>query len=667
MKLKIILFLLFSILGFSQQNNPASTDSIKKSNIFMLGEVIVTNHQNKDTLNRITSKTMEAQNKMEVSRALNLLPGVSLTASGPRNESMVSVRGFDLRQVPVYMDGIPVYVPYDGYVDLARFTTFDLAKIDVSKGFSSIIYGPNSLGGAINLVSRKPTKKFEFDGSLGLIDTDGQKSNLNIGSDFGKFYVQGGFSYLDRKSYQISKDFVSMKNEDGKERDNSYRTDQKVSFKIGWTPTKKSEYALGYINQKGEKGNPVYAGSDAKNSLLAKPRFWQWPNWDKESIYFISNTNLNDKNSFKTRLYYDKFKNLLISYDDATYTAITKPYTFKSYYDDYTYGGNLEYETHFIPKNNLKIAVQFKEDIHRENNLGEPVRKFDDQTITIGIEDIYKVTEKFTVIPGVSYNSRENKKAEDYNSITKVITDYPDAGKSDAINAQIGLFYQLNETQKLGATVSQKTRFATIKDRYSYRMGTAIPNPDLKPETALNYELNYNVEFFSKLHFQTALFYSSLTDAILSVSNVEPGKSQMQNFGEAEYKGIEAQLTYMPTENLNISANYTYIERKNITNPDIHFTDVPNTKVIGTIEYSPIKILKLIANTEFNSSRYSTSYGAGVPDYTLLNTFASCKVLKYLNIDAGMNNIFDRNYSLVEGYPEEGRNFFMTLRFFSSN
>lgn len=72
---------------------------------------------------------------MEVSKALNLLPGVTLTASGPRNESMVSVRGFDLRQVPVYMDGIPVYVPYDGYVDLARFTTFDLAAVDVSKDF----------------------------------------------------------------------------------------------------------------------------------------------------------------------------------------------------------------------------------------------------------------------------------------------------------------------------------------------------------------------------------------------------------------------------------------------------------------------------------------------------------------------------------------------------
>lgn len=667
MKLKIIPFLLLPLIGFSQQNNSTLIDSIKKSNVFILGEVLITNHQNKDTLNRVTSKTMESQNKMDVSRALNLLPGVTLTASGPRNESMVSVRGFDLRQVPVYVDGIPVYVPYDGYVDLARFATFDLAAIDVSKGFSSVLYGPNSLGGAINLISRKPSKILEYDGSLGMINSNGYKGNINIGSNFGKFYVQGGFSYLNRNSTRMSSNFVPMKNEDGGQRDNSYRTDQKISFKIGWTPTKKSEYAIGYINQQGEKGNPVYTGSDLLNSLLAKPRYWQWPNWDKESYYFISTSNFDSKNSFKIRLYYDRFKNTLDSYDDATYSTITKPYAFESLYNDYTYGGNVEYNTQLIPKNDLKIAVHFREDVHRENNVSEPVRHFTDNTVLVGIEDVYKISNKLTIFPGVSYNIRKNIEAEDYNSTTKVISDYPTADASDAFNSQIGFFYQLNEKQKLGATISQKTRFATIKDRYSYRMGTAIPNPDLKPETAVNYELNYTGKFYNKLTFQTALFYSSLTDAILSVSNVEPGKSQMQNFGEAEYRGIEAQLNYMIFENLSVNLNYTYIERKNLTAPNIHFTDLPNTKVMGTIEYQPIKMLRLIANSEFNSSRYSTSYGTDVPDYTILNFYASGKILKNFSLDAGINNLFDRNYSLVEGYPEEGRNFFVTLRFFSSN
>jgi len=667
MKLKITLFLLLPLIALSQQNNQKQVDSVKTSNVFELGEVIKTNYKNKDTLSRVTSKTMESQNKMEVSKALNLLPGITLTASGPRNESMVSVRGFDLRQVPVYMDGIPVYVPYDGYVDLARFTTFDLAAVDVSKGFSSVLYGPNSLGGAINLISRKPFEKLEYDGSAGMINTNGYRANINIGSNLGKFYVQGGYSYFDRNSYRMSSNFTPSKNEDGGERDNSYRKDQKISFKIGWTPTEKSEYAIGYINQQGEKGNPVYTGNDPLNPLYSKPRYWQWPDWDKESYYFISNSNLDSKNSFKTRLYFDRFKNTLDSYDDNTYSTQTKAYAFESIYNDYTYGGNVEYNTKLIPKNDFKIAFHFKEDVHRENNLGEPVRHFVDNTVLIGIEDIYKISPGLTLIPGVSYNVRKNKESQDYNATTKVISDYPAADVSDAYNAQIGLFYQLNDQQKLNATVSQKTRFATIKDRYSYRMGTAIPNPDLKPEKATNYEVNYTANLLKKVTFQTALFYSSLTDAILNVNNVVPGKSQMQNFGEAEYKGIEAQINYEILTNLSINFNYTYLERKNITDPSIHFTDVPNTKAMGTLEYQPITLLKLIANTEFNSSRFSTSYGARVPDYTLLNLYGSAKVLKNFSLDTGINNIFDKNYSLVEGYPEEGRNFFITIRFFSSN
>lgn len=72
---------------------------------------------------------------------------------------------------------------------------------------------------------------------------------------------------------------------------------------------------------------------------------------------------------------------------------------------------------------------------------------------------------------------------------------------------------------------------------------------------------------------------------------------------------------------------------------------------MGTIEYQPIKLLKLIANSEFNPSRFSTSSGTRVPDYILLNFYGSTKVLKNFSLDAGINNLFDRNYSLLEGYP----------------
>ncbi|MEZ5109846.1 MAG: TonB-dependent receptor [Bacteroidia bacterium] len=625
----------------------------------------MTANQNENSTERITKQEIETQNKLDVSHTLSMLPGVNLSSSGQRNESMVTVRGFDLRAVPVYMDGIPVYVPYDGYVDLARFTTFDLSVIDVSKGFSSMLYGPNSLGGAINLISLKPVQKIEYNGSLGMINTNGYRCNVNIGSNLGKVYIQGGFSYLHRNSFVLSKNFKPQAHENGGERENSYRTDHKLNLKVGWTPKQNQEYVLGYINQQGEKGIPVYAGDDTLNSLLKKPRYWQTPYWDKETFYFLSNTQINAKNFIKSRIYYDIFRNAFYSYDDSTYTTQNKPYAFQSFYNDYTYGGIVEYGTSLIPKNEIKFSVQYKTDVHRENNIDEPVKRIEDNTISIAAEDIVRINNHLLIVPGISYDIRKNIQADDYNKTTDEITAFESVPANAAFNAQLGIFYTINDHHRIGLCVSHKTRFATIKDRYSYRMGTAIPNPELNPESANNFEMNYAAHFSDKVKIKTAVFYSNINNIITSISNVEPGKSQMQNAGKGEITGAEADLNYSILKNLQLGLNYTFIEKRNLTNTGIYITDIPKSKFFGYVQYSPIKRLSILCSGEYNSSRYSTSYGTSTAGFALFNTIIDVRVWKYASVEAGVNNVFDKNYSLVEGYPEEGRNFFVTLKFFN--
>lgn len=656
-------------LMYAQQRDtiPATRTDTAVARIFQLGEVTITAMRPAPGQDRVTAATMEAQARMDVVQAMNLLPGITATSFGRRNESMVTVRGFDLRQVPVYMDGIPVYVPYDGYVDLGRFTTADLAAVDVSRGFSSVLYGPNSLGGAINLVSRRPEKKFEFDGAIGSINDNGYRANLNLGTKQKKFFVQGGWSYLHRDAFILPQGFAPTLTENGGQRENSYRTDGKINLKLGWTPNADHEYVLGYINQQGAKGNPPYSGADAQNSMLTKPRYWQWPQWDKETYYFLSNTRLSTKDRLRARLYYDRFKNEVDSYDNATYTTQNKPYAFQSFYNDYTIGGGIEYGTTWLPKHDLKVALQYKSDVHREHDKGEPVQRFEDNTFTAALEDSYRITEKLLLIPGVSFSTLDNARAEELGEAPNTVVDYPAAGAMQAYNGQIGLFHYLKGDHRLGASVSHKTRFATIKDRYSYRMGTAIPNPTLDPETALNYEVNYQGKLYTKITLYGALFLSSITDVITSVDNVEPGKSQMRNAGRAEHRGVEAGVQVDIRKNLLLVANYTYIERRNLSHPEILFTDVPNTKVFGSLRYRPMERLQLLASAEHNSSRYSTSYGTRTGDFTLVNAFVSGRVWKYASVELGLNNVFDTNYSLVEGYPGEGRTFLITLRFFNNH
>jgi iron complex outermembrane receptor protein len=665
MKSLLLLFcVLYTISAYSQDTLQTVTDTLPK-NVFALGEVVVTAEKSQSIASTINAAQLQSFAKTDVSKALNLLPGVTLSAVGPRNEAMVYVRGFDLRQVPLLIDGIPVYIPYDGYVDLARFTTFDLAEVNVSKGYTSVLYGPNALGGAINLISRKPVKKFEFDGATGWL-SGGYRTNINLGSNLGKFYIQAGASKLNRDSFPLSEDFVASRTEDGGSRNNSYNTDEKYNIKVAFTPNNKSEYALSYINQKGEKGTPVYTGRDTLNAQFRNPRFWQWPYWDKQSLYFISNTFLDTSQYVKTRLYYDQFKNLLTSYDDATYTKISRPYAFKSYYNDYSFGGILEYGKIISAKDNIKATLQYKQDVHRENNEGEPVRTMADNTLTVGIENELSITHNLLLLTGFSYNNRSSIKAQNYNSSRREVTNFP-SNDNNAFNVQGGLQYKWNEIHHLNLSVARKTRFATTKDRYSYRLGTAIPNPDLDAEYALNYELGYHGFINNKLNIHTALFYSKINNTILSVANVQfdsvrrVGLSQLQNVGQSEYVGAEIGAAYPLFSTLRAGVNYTYIKRNNLTNPKLYFIDVPNHKLFSFMQYQWGNRVSLQVNAEYNSERYSTTYGTTADAFLLLNTNLNIHVWRWFSIEAGVNNITDKNYALVEGYPEPGRNYFINL------
>lgn len=659
-----ILICCLSSLSLFSQDSLSVRDSA--SHVFTLGQVVVTPGSSRQLNATLSARQLQDFARNDVSKALNLLPGVNLSAVGPRNEAMVYVRGFDLRQTPLLIDGIPVYIPYDGYVDLARFTTFDLAEINVSKGYTSVIYGPNALGGAINLISRRPVKKFELNGASGWL-SGGYRTNVNIGANLGKFYAQAGISKMKRDSFPLSKDFTRTKTEDGGWRNNSYNMDWKYNIKVGYTPNKRSEYALSYIYQHGEKGTPVYAGGDTLNSLLKSPRYWKWPYWDKRSLYFISNTAIGATQYVKTRFYYDKFKNQLNSYDDATYTTISRPYAFKSIYDDYTVGGIVEYGNSFWKgKDILKATAQWKQDVHREHNEGEPVRTMSDNTYTAGLENELKLPHNLTLLTGVSFNRRASIKAQDYNSTTKQVSDFP-TNDNNAFNIQGGLKYQPDDNNALTFSVARKTRFATTKDRYSYRLGTAVPSPDLHAEYAVNYDLGYKGNINQRLTIQASLFYSKIYNTILSVNNIKYDsvrhvwQSQLQNTGKSEYLGAEAGLEYLIADDWRAGVNYTFIKRNNLSNPALHFTDVPKHKFFGFLKYQLHDRFSIQANTEYDSKRYSSTYGASAGSFMLLNTRASLRVISFLSIEAGINNITDRNYSLVEGYPEAGRNYFANI------
>ncbi|WP_408095520.1 TonB-dependent receptor plug domain-containing protein [Peredibacter sp. HCB2-198] len=584
-------------------------------------------------------------NRNNVGDALDLLSGVTLSTNA-RNEKIISVRGFDSRQVPLFIDGIPVYVPFDGYVDFNRFTTADLASIQVAKGFSSVAYGPNTLGGAINLVSKRPTKALEADASLGGGTGDEYRGFANVGTNQGKWYLQSGASYIDSDYFPIS---------GGDHRDNSYRKDGKLSVKLGLTPREGDEYALSYYIQNGEKGQPP-------SEDPTKVRYWQWPYWNKQSLYFVSQTVLTQKEILKARLYQDQFDNKIVSYTDNSYTTI-KPSgpgsisTGKSVYHDRTIGGSLSLETYRLENQTISLVPLYKLDEHREFDAnGAKSTFFKDELYSLGVEDDIKLKSNLSLTLGYSHHTLKP------NEVYSAGNPYTLPHAQSANDYQAGLFFDHTQSSQIYATAAKKTRMPTMKDRYSQRLGTFVENPGLSAEQSLNLEIGHKGRTFGMGQSEIAIFYSDITDKIQTVVNAVGPLSQMQNIDKVRLYGMELGFNSVRVNKFEFGGNYTYTYVKNIKDPDIKIIDIPRHKAIGNATYRPIQKLAIIPFVEYNSRRW-TSNTKELSGFTIYNLKASYNLNPHTTLEAGVNNLTDKSYYLADGFPSPGRMAFINANF----
>lgn len=593
-------------------------------------------------------------NRDTLGDALELLPGV-IVSTNSRNEKTIAVRGFDARQVPLFIDGIPVYVPYDGYVDLDRFTTADLSAIQLAKGFSSVAYGANTLGGAINLISRKPTRAFEGDVSVGFASGQERKLAANVGTNQGLWYLQAGASRLQSDGFPLSSDFTPTPTEDGGRRDNAARTDSKASLKIGLTPNAGDEYAISYYRQDGEKGQPP-------STDPAAARYWKWPYWDKESLYFVSRTQFGDTETLRFRLYQDRFDNEVDSYTDDTYSVLRtrgrgSVGTGRSIYEDRSSGGSVELESTRFASHVLRFVGHYKTDEHTElDATGLRNTNFEDSLASFAMEDNIRLAAAWQLSLGVARHALRPDR------VFSIGNPYSLPDKQTATDVQAGLFHDWSPAARLYATVARKSRLPTLKDRYSQRLGTYVENPALRPEESINYELGYEGLPWAGTRAEAAVFFSDITDKIQSVGNVAGTLSQMQNVGEVRAAGVELGLDAVLSHWLEVGGSYTFVDLDNRSDPATRLTDVPRHKLVAHAVLRPAEAWELVALAQHDSSRWASNT-VRLSGFTTLSLKAAYALRKDVSVEAGVSNLADKNYALADGFPSPGRMWFANAEY----
>lgn len=651
----------------------------EQGSAFTLGQIIVTAPT--QSTPTISSSTLDADamrlfQRASLDDAVKLMPGVSSSNSGgSRNERLINVRGFDRYQVPLSIDGIRVYLPADGRLDYGRFLTGDIAQVQVAKGYASVLDGPGAMGGAINLVTRKPVQPIEAE-ARGTLDLGrkGEYAGYNLfallGTRQDKWYAQASYTrrFTDHWDLPGGYEPAAGSAENGGHRDFSRTEDWRVNAKVGFTPNATDEYSLSYTRQEGSKNAPLHI-SDAPSSQ----RNWSWPYWNIDSIYFLSTTALGDVATLKTRAYRNGFDNLLRAFDDATQTTQTKGRAFNSYYADTAWGGSAQIDVNVSGSDRFSVAAHYRRDKHVEwqqafpSGTTEPRQTSIEETYSIAAENRLAFSPALALTTGISFDWRNLTRAEDYAS--NVLIAYP-LHNGKALNGQAQLVWTPDPLTSLHAGVSSPARFPTIFERFSSRFGGAVSSPDLKAERATNYEIG-GTRDFGPLHAEATLFYSHLNDVIVAFPFLYQGQSvtQSRNLGSGNYYGGEIALTARLAETLSIGGNYTYTHRDldDPTNSAFQPTGVPTHKAFVWADWAPLGGLHILPNADIASNRWTVNtagteyYRTG--SYVQANLTVNYEVREGIVIGAGARNLFDDYYVLADGFPEPGRSFFLSFQY----
>jgi len=616
----------------------------------------------RDTIHHITQVDIQRKTATSLWEALSGVPGITLGSSGARNEGFVQIRGSERRQVSLFIDDVPIATTFRNEYDLNRVLTMDLESIEVSKGYSSPHFGSNGLGGVINMRTSKPKKEFEanlrymnfFDRRA---DDQGRLFAARLGTLQEKFYVKGTFIQQIQDHFTLSKDFKATQYEDGGRRDHSEFRDRRVNFMAGFTPTESVDIRLNYSRQDSRRKNP-FDTSQATN----RARHWTWPDYDTERVSINADVNWTDKFHTSFVVYHDKHKDTSSAYTEPSLINWDNDRT----YDQYATGGRFLADYAFNEAHKLSLSAAFRRNSHKEYNTTATVsNSLDVHTQEnywdFGAEYTWKPVKRLTLVFGGSYTLMDTQK-NDHVQLADDASNIPQS--QDVFNEQFGIFYEFVDKHELFATVAHKSRIPSAFERYRLKgrgNDRVLANPDLKHEQAMHYELGYRGIFENKLKVNSSLFYSNVKD-LIDMRDGSDGYSYFTNVNKVEYFGWEFATELHLNEYLSGGLTYTWM-RWNTLNDETKLTNRPEHAATLYAVISPIEGLTLTPQLNMMSSFYSyysdqSGFAPKSSAFLTADFKVEYAITDFLSVEAGVRNIFDKNYQYDYGFPEPGRNYF---------
>ncbi len=190
----------------------------------------------------------------------------------------------------------------------------------------------------------------------------------------------------------------------------------------------------------------------------------------------------------------------------------------------------------------------------------------------------------------------------------------------------------------LKASLSKGYRNPSFREMYLYKFA----NPDLKPESMMNYEVAVGKRFSPFFSADVTAYYCEGDNMIQTAGN------RNENTGDFINKGVEVAAYGRPSDCLSLKASYSYLH----TSLD-DLTAAPKNQYFFGATWQALKRFSVNAEVRGVGGLYVADDMAH-QSYTLLNMRLQYRLCRLMDVSLTLNNITDTRYTINRGYEMPG-------------